>query len=102
MLEFSLVPIGGGESLHAFVAEMLDIVDRSGVTYRLHPMGTILEGEYDEVMAVVGACLARAQALADRVSLSLKLDWRRGSESRLEAKVEAVERQLGRRLRTGE
>ena len=53
LLEFSIFPLDKGESVSAYVARCLDIVDRSGVNYRSHAMGTVLEGGYDEVMAVV-------------------------------------------------
>ena len=45
LLEFSMAPLGQGESVSAQVARILDVIDRSGVPYRLTPMGTILEGE---------------------------------------------------------
>ena len=56
MLEFAMAPHGQGESLSAHVARILDLIDKSGVPYQLTPMGTILEGEWDEVMAVVTRC----------------------------------------------
>ena len=53
LLEFAMYPLGQGESLSRYVARSLDIIDKSGLAYRLTPMGTILEGEWAEVMAVV-------------------------------------------------
>ena len=47
--EFSVVPLGAGESLSEQVAKCLKIVQESGLPYQLTPMGTILEGEWDEV-----------------------------------------------------
>ena len=44
MIEFSMYPLDKGESLSPYVARILDVIDRSGVTYRLNPMGTVLEG----------------------------------------------------------
>ncbi len=101
MAELSVVPIGAGESVSGFVAEILKVIDAAGITYRLTAMGTILEGPWDEVMRVVDACYRRAEELADRVYLVLKLDGRRGEASRLDAKVEAVVQQAGRPLQTG-
>ena len=60
LLEFSIAPVGQGESVSAHVARILDLIDRSGVPYQLTPMGTILEGEWAEVMAVVTALLRDA------------------------------------------
>ena len=100
LLEFAMAPAGQGESLSAQVARILDVIDRSGVPYRLTPMGTILEGDWDAVMRVVGDCFRTLQADCPRISMNLKMDYRAGDESRLDSKVAKVEQRLGRRLRT--
>jgi uncharacterized protein (TIGR00106 family) len=100
LLEFAMAPGGKGESLSRHVARILDIIDRSGVTYQLTAMGTILEGDWDEVMAVVSDCFRALQADCSRISLNLKVDYRAGSESRMHSKVDAVEGHVGRKLRT--
>jgi len=100
LLEFAMAPHGQGESLSAHVARILDIVDRSGVTYRLTPMGTILEGEWEEVMGVVTACFKNLQSDCSRVGMNLKVDYRAGLDSRLDSKVTKVEVRLGRKLST--
>ena len=56
LLEFSMSPLGKGESVGAYVARSLEIVETSGLDYRLHAMGTILEGEWDDALAVVKKC----------------------------------------------
>ena len=83
-----------------YIARILDIIDRSGVTYQLTPMGTILEGDWDAVMKVVGDCFRALEPDCDRIGMNLKMDYRRGTESRLKSKIEAVEKELGRKLRT--
>ena len=100
LLEFAMTPGGQGESVSRHVARILDIIDRSGVTYQLTAMGTILEGDWDEVMGVVGECFRALQADCSRVGMNLKMDYRAGSESRLHSKVDAVEGHVGRKLRT--
>ena len=100
LLEFTMSPLGKGESVGAYVARILDIVDKSGVPYQLTPMGTILEGEWDEVMAVVTACFEALKADCPRISTQLKVDYRAGSESRMKTKIAAVENHLGRTLST--
>ena len=62
LLEFSMSPLGKGESVGKYVARSLDIIDTSGVNYRLNPMGTVLEGEWDEVFGVVKQCYEIADA----------------------------------------
>ena len=95
LLEFAMYPVGKGESLSPYVARSLDIIDRSGLAYQLTPMGTILEGEWDEVMAVVTACFTAMRADCPRVEVALKVDYRAGDGSRLASKVAAVEERLG-------
>ncbi len=100
LLEFSMTPLDKGESVSEYVARSLDIIDRSGLPYRLTPMGTILEGEWDAVMAVVSACHERMRQDCARVSTSIRIDYRAGRSGRLAAKVEAIEKRLGRKLST--
>ena len=100
LLEFAMTPTGEGESVSRQVARILDIVDRSGVSYQLTAMGTILEGDWDEVMGVVGECFRALQVDCRRIGMNLKMDYRAGSEPRLRSKVDAVEGHVGRKLRT--
>ncbi|MBT3878477.1 MAG: MTH1187 family thiamine-binding protein, partial [Candidatus Scalindua sp.] len=50
VVNLTVVPIGKDSSLSAKVAEVLKIISDSGISYKLHSMGTILEGEWDEIM----------------------------------------------------
>jgi uncharacterized protein (TIGR00106 family) len=99
LLEFSMFPLDKGESLSRYVARSLEIIDASGLDYRCHAMGTVIEGEYDDVMDVVRKCFQRMTEDCDRVECSIKLDFRRGRSSRLEGKVASVEEKLGRPIR---
>ena len=100
LLEFTMSPLGRGESVSAEVARILDVVDRSGLPYQLTPMGTIIEGEWDEVMAVVTACFERMRQDCSRVSTSIRIDYRAGPGGRLESKIGSIESKLGRKLST--
>jgi uncharacterized protein (TIGR00106 family) len=100
LLEFSMTPLGKGEGVSPYVARSIDIVDRSGLKYRLTPMGTILEGEWDDVMRVVRECHERMREDCDRITTSIRIDYRAGASGRLESKVRSVEDKLGRRLET--
>jgi uncharacterized protein (TIGR00106 family) len=100
LLEFAMSPYGQGESLSAHVARILDVIDKSGVPYQLTPMGTILEGEWEDVMNVVTACFKTLQADCPRIGMNLKVDYRSGPESRLRSKIDKVEAHLGRKLST--
>ena len=96
LLEFSMSPLDKGSSVGEYVARSLDIIDRSGLPYRLNPMGTVLEGEWDEVFGVVKQCHERMAEECERISVSIKVDFRKGGEGRLTAKTDSIERRLGR------
>jgi uncharacterized protein (TIGR00106 family) len=100
LLEFAMNPPDRGDGLSGYVARILDVIDRSGVPYQLTPMGTILEGSFDDVMKVVGDCFRTLEPDCARIGMNLKLDYRAGTGSRLKSKIDAVEKQLGRELRT--
>ncbi len=101
LIEFSMFPTEQTQSKSAFVARVLDIVDRSGLAYQLTPMGTIIEGEtVEEVLAVVNAAYVELQKDCGRIYSSIKIDWRDGPVGRLNKKVGSVEAKLGRKLRS--
>lgn len=100
LLDFSITPLGKGESVSSYVARCLDIVVASGLDYRLHAMGTTLEGDLDQVLSVVRRCFEALQADCNRISCSIKIDYRRGSAGRLQSKVQSVQALLGHPLRT--
>ncbi len=98
--EFSISPAGKGVGVSEYVARCLDLVDRSGLAYRLNPMGTVVEGPFDEVMALIAKCHKAVAADCERVSTVIKIDDRKGARNQIEEKVAKVERLVGRRLRT--
>jgi uncharacterized protein (TIGR00106 family) len=99
LLEFSMSPLGKGESVGAYVARSLEIIDKSGVDYRLNPMGTVLEGEWDDVFRVVKKCYERMRKDCNRISCTIKVDYRKGYAGRLSGKVASVEKRLKRKLK---
>lgn len=100
LLEFSMSPLGKGESVGKFVSRSLDIIDKSGIEYRLNPMGTILEGEWDQVFRVVRRCFERMRKDCNRISCTIKVDYRKGHRGRLSSKTASVEKRLKRKLMT--
>ena len=100
LLEFSMSPLGKGESVGKYVARSLDIIDTSGVAYRLNPMGTVLEGEWDDVFRVVRKCYERMRKDCNRISCAIKVDYRKGHMGRLEGKVASVEKRLKRKIKS--
>jgi uncharacterized protein (TIGR00106 family) len=96
LAEFTIIPIGVGESLSRYVADLVKIVEKSGLDYRLTPMSTVVEGEWDEVMSLIALCHKRTRESANRVITSITIDDRAGKKDRLIGKIESVEKVLGK------
>ncbi|MCO1597327.1 MTH1187 family thiamine-binding protein [Micromonospora sp. RHAY321] len=96
LIAFSITPLGVGESVGDLVAEAVRVVRESGLPNRTDAMFTIVEGEWDEVMAVVKRAVDVVGAQAPRVSVVLKADIRPGVTDALTAKVAHVEDRLAR------
>jgi uncharacterized protein (TIGR00106 family) len=95
LVAFSVAPAGGeSDSVSAAVAAAVRVVRESGLPCETNAMFTNIEGEWDEVMAVVKRAVDVVAATAPRVSLVLKADIRPGYTGQLRAKVERVERHL--------
>ena len=99
LIEFSVVPIGASSSVGAKVAEVLDLVDSRGLAYKLTPMGTIVEGEWDELLSLVKECHMRMLKHEERVMTRIIIDDRKGKTGNIGRKVRSIEERLGRSLK---
>ncbi len=91
---FSITPLGVGDSVSEAVAEAVALVRASGLPNETNAMFTNVEGEWDEVMELIKACVTKVAETAPRVSVVIKLDHRPGVYDALHAKVAAVEHRL--------
>ena len=91
---FSVTPLGAGDSVADLVAEAVRIVRASGLPSETNAMFTNIEGEWDDVMGVIKACVEKVAEGAPRVSVVVKVDYRPGVTGALRSKVEAVEERL--------
>lgn len=96
LVEFSLVPMGTGASISGLVAKVIDIVDKSGLPYRTHAMGTLIEGSWDECLGVIRKCHEALKKQAPRVYTRIAIDDKKGKKNLLNKKLESVESKLGR------
>lgn len=99
LVEFSIIPIGVGSSIGDQLAEVLKIVDSSGLPYKVNPMGTVIEGEWDEVMKLIKKCHRTMMKLSDRAITTISIDDRKGKPNRIEEKVKSLERRIGKTLK---
>lgn len=94
ILDFSIFPIGKGESLSDYAAQAVKLIKDSGLPHTMGPMGTSVEGEWDEVMALLTRCHNELRKDNDRVYIAVKIDSRKGAPGRLSKKVDIVEKKL--------
>jgi uncharacterized protein (TIGR00106 family) len=99
LVQFSIIPVGVGSSLGAHLAEVLRIVDASGLPYKLNPMGTVIEGEWDEIMKLIKKCHRAVMNTGERTVTHISIDDRKATTNRIEAKVKSIERRLGKSLK---
>jgi len=96
LLELSVIPLGRGRSISADVADLVKIIDASGLDYRLTAAGTILEGGWDQVMEVARKCHAEMRKKTERVVTFMKIDDYADRSGRLTVAVTSVETKVGK------
>ncbi|WP_424445469.1 thiamine-binding protein [Microbacterium sp. CH-015] len=97
LIAFSVAPSGTGRadgSVHDAVAAAVSVVRASGLPHRTTSMFTEIEGEWDEVFAVVKAATDAVLPYGSRVSLVLKADIRPGHTGEIDGKIDRLERAI--------
>ncbi len=89
----------GSASASADVAKVIDIIDKSGLPYKLTAMSTLIEGNWDAVMKVVNKARLMLRRKHSRVYIVMTIDDRKGARGRLTGKVESIEKRLKREVR---
>jgi uncharacterized protein (TIGR00106 family) len=98
LVELSVIPLGRSVHLSDEIAEVLQLVDASGLPYQLTPSGTCIEGEWDEVMALVRRCHERARELSSHVMTTIEIEDDGEARDKLTRNVTSVEAKVGRPL----
>ncbi len=96
VVQFSVVPLGtGSTSLSTYVAEVHKVLEATGLTHRLTPMGTVIEGELDQVLAAIRKAheVPFGQG-AQRVMTLINIDDRRDKKGTAAGKMASVEAKL--------
>jgi uncharacterized protein (TIGR00106 family) len=99
LAEFSIIPIGAGSSIGDRLAEVLRIVDASGIPYKINPMGTVVEGEWDEVIRLIKKCHKTVMKTGERAVTTISIDDRKGKPNRIDQKVKSIEKRIGKSLK---
>ena len=95
MVDVCVVPLGVGVSLSAHIAECQRVIAASGLSHQMHPYGTIIEGDWDAVFAVVKACHVAVHDMgAPRITSTIKLGTRTDREQTMSDKMDSVREKL--------
>lgn len=86
-------------SVSEHVAKVIDIIDKSGLPYKMTPMATCIEGNWDDVINVINKARMKLRRLGhDRIYINITVDDRKGYKNRLTGKIKSVENKLGRKV----
>jgi len=91
IMEISVIPIGVGVSVSSYVAECVKIVQQSGLPYSLTPMGTIIEGDVEQLLLLASKLhKSPFSQSAKRVVTQIKIDERIDKSVSASYKVNSV------------
>lgn len=102
LAELEIVPIGtSSASLSGLLAEVAKLIDQSGLDYRVGPMGTVIEGNWDQVMNLVKQCHQAILRSTNRVMTTIRIDERKDQPAagRILRKVQSLEMKVGKPLK---
>lgn len=94
LVEFSITPVGGGEHVSGDIARCTRLIRESGIKNELHAMGTILEGDLDESLALIKQCLREVLQDNPRATANIRVDVRADGASGIEKSIRSVEDKL--------
>jgi len=94
LAELSIYPMDKGAHLSPYVARAVKIIRASGLKHQFTAMGTIIEGEWSDVMKVVDDCYCELEKDCDRIIVNFKADAKKDKANLLEEKVKSVEEKL--------
>lgn len=84
-----------GPSLSPFVAEVVKIIKKNDkVEHELTAMGSILEGEWDDINAVIDEIFKTVAPKYERIGITAKFDYRKSKKNRIKGKIKSVQAKM--------
>jgi len=102
LAELEILPLGqAGASVSQQIARVAKLIDQSGLDYRVGPMGTVVEGSWDQILGLARRCHEAMLEEADRVMTTIRIDDRKDKPGlgRITEKVQSLEQRVGKTLR---
>ena len=96
---FSTFPVDKGESMAKDVSEVIALIDSSGLSYQTTAMGTMVEGEWDDVMSLIKKCHHKLREQSRRVYTQITIDDRQDAKNRISGKIADIEKILNKKVK---
>lgn len=100
LFQLTMFPSSRGKtSVSEEVAKVVNLIDRSGLPYKVSAMSTTIEGEWEPVMKLINRARQMLRRRGnERIYISITVDDRKGARNRLTGKVQSIEKRLGRKV----
>jgi uncharacterized protein (TIGR00106 family) len=99
LVEFATFPLDKGAKLSKPIAKVIDIIDKSGLKYQTTAMCTLVEGDWDQIFALIKKCHYHLRRNSTRVYTRIVVDDRRNFSNPMTEKIARVEKILKRKIR---
>lgn len=97
LLNFAMFPTDKGDSVSKYVSQLIDHIKKSGVSYKLNPMGTSIETDtMKQALSIVQECYDILEPLSDRVYCSINIDAQKNKDNRIVSKIASIESKIGK------
>lgn len=99
VLELTIIPLGGKRSISEEIAGVVPIIEASGLEYQMTAFGTLVEGQWDELMKLARDCHFEVRKKSDRVLTMMRIDDFGERNGEIAGAVSRVEKKLGKTVR---
>lgn len=83
IMDFSIIPLDKDSTISHYVARMMTVIKESGLPYATCPMSGCVEGEWDELMALVTRCFKEVERDSRHIHVDIRVNWRTGVVHRI-------------------
>ncbi len=95
IMDLCVVPLGVGVSVSRYIAACQKVLNDAGLSHHLHPYGTTIEGEWEQVLGAVKRCHEVVHEMgAPRITTTIKLGTRTDRKQTMADKIRSVEEKL--------
>jgi uncharacterized protein (TIGR00106 family) len=97
LMQFAIFPTDKGTSVSNEVSLVIEMLEKSGINYKLGSMGTTVETEsFGDALEILQKSYQILEKNSERIYASINFDIRKGVENRMIKKVESIESKIGK------